>query len=106
MLMFINHCATLIQSRFRGYQQRKYYKMFRPVMRRFKELLGAMVSGWKMRRIMKLKPIVKKCAKIKQEEERKNFREARIMKRDLIDDVKSLLAKGKWLEFVDKKDIK
>jgi hypothetical protein len=36
MLLFLHHCATIIQSRFKGYQQRKYYKLFKPILHRFK----------------------------------------------------------------------
>lgn len=36
VMMFLNHCATIIQKQFRGYQQRKYYQMFLPVLWRFK----------------------------------------------------------------------
>lgn len=66
MLMFINHCAILIQTKFRGYQQRKYYKLFLPVLNRFKELMRAILAGWRVRKVLKLKPIAKKINKIKE----------------------------------------
>lgn len=64
MFMFVNHCATIIQSRFKGYQQRKYYKMFKPFLGRFKELLLAIVTGWRVRKILKTRHIQKKKGKI------------------------------------------
>lgn len=64
-MMFANHCATLIQSHFKGYQQRKYYLLFKPILHRFKELLIAVISGWRVRNIMKTNRIKKKCEKIK-----------------------------------------
>lgn len=32
----MNLCATIIQANYKGYMQRKYYKKFLPVYRRFK----------------------------------------------------------------------
>lgn len=64
MLMFANHCATIIQSHFRGYQQRKYYSMFKPILRRFKELLSAIVAGWRVRRLLNTRYINRKKTKI------------------------------------------
>lgn len=64
MLMFANHCATIIQSKFKGYKQRKYYNMFKPILRRFKELLSAIVEGWRVRKILKTKYLNKKKIKI------------------------------------------
>lgn len=87
MFMFVNHCASIIQSRFKGYQQRKYYKMFKPFLARFKELLHAIVIGWRVRKILKTRRILKKKGKIMNELEKKNLREARILKRDLLDDI-------------------
>ncbi len=81
VLMFINHCATLIQARFRGYQQKKYYLMFRPVMARFKELLRAVIIGWKTRRVLKSKPVLKKINRMKEEQGKNNLRDVRILKR-------------------------
>ena len=65
MLLFLHHCATIIQSRFKGYQQRKYYKLFKPILHRFKQLLLAVVVGWRIRKLLKTKQMAKKCIKIK-----------------------------------------
>ena len=40
-LQFANHCATIIQSHFKGYIQRKRYRLFLPAYRRFREILLA-----------------------------------------------------------------
>ena len=64
MSLYVNHCATLIQSNFKGYKERKYYKMFLPFYRRFKMLLNSVVCGWRVRRIMKLNKIEKKKSEI------------------------------------------
>lgn len=74
MLLFLHHCATIIQSRFKGYQQRKYYQLFKPLLRRFKQLLIAVVAGWRIRRILKIKIINKKCIKIKECIGKQNYR--------------------------------
>ena len=97
IMMFLHHCAGIIQSRWKGYRERKYFRMFRPVMWRFKELVMAVVVGWKVRKIMKLKSVHKKCNKIKEMLAINNYRDARIVKRDLIDDIERLSQKGKWI---------
>ena len=53
--------------------------------------------GWKVRKIMKLKSVHKKCNKIKEMLAKNNYRDARILKRDLIDDIERLSQKGKWI---------
>lgn len=60
---FLHHCAVLIQAQFRGYQCRKYYRLFLPVMRRLRALLAALVAGWRVRRVMKTSLVRRKiCA--------------------------------------------
>lgn len=56
-LQFINHCALIIQTHWRGYIQRKRYRKFLPIYRRFRELVFAFYEGWKIRKIMKLQHI-------------------------------------------------
>jgi len=60
----MNHCATIIQANFKGYIQRKYYKKFIPIYRRFKQLLYAGFIGWKTRKILKLSLIKNKIKEI------------------------------------------
>ena len=40
--------------------------MFLPVLNRFKELMRAILVGWRVRKVLKLKPIAKKINKIKE----------------------------------------
>jgi hypothetical protein len=61
----MNHCATIIQANFKGYSQRKYYKKFIPIYKRFKQLLYAGFIGWKTRKILKLSLIKNKIQEIK-----------------------------------------
>ena len=83
--LFVHHCATLIQSNFKGYIQRKRYRQFLPIYRRFKELLLAGFEGWKTRRIMKLQPIKAQLDSINDRTKHKQMNLARIAKRELID---------------------
>jgi len=62
---FMNHCATVIQASFKGYKQRKYYKKFLPLYRRFKQLMYAGFMGWKTRKILNLTIVRSKKNKIK-----------------------------------------
>lgn len=63
--------------------QRKYYQKFLPIYRRVRSLLEAMIAGWRVRRIMKLKRISKKVKEIKQLDNNKEDKKMRILKRDL-----------------------
>jgi hypothetical protein len=65
VLAFMNHCAVIIQSHFRGYQQRKYYRKFLPLYKRFKQLLYAGFIGWKTRKTLKLGIVRNKINEIK-----------------------------------------
>ena len=65
MKEFVNHCAVIIQSRFRGYMQRKYYVKFLPLYRRFRLLLEGAVAGWRVRQILKTKNMRTARKKIK-----------------------------------------
>jgi hypothetical protein len=87
----------MIQTRFRGYQARKYYRLFKPLLKRFKELVLAVVVGWKVRKIMKTSYIERKCQKIREYEKKNNLREARISKREFIEDINLMQNKGNWL---------
>jgi myosin heavy subunit len=101
MMRFIHHCATMIQAHFRGYRQRKYYRLFQPVLHRFQELLTAVAVGWKVRRVMKTQHVQRKWQKIKDFIKNNNLREARIDKRELVEDIKHLLTKGNWLSYCE-----
>lgn len=63
--MFINHCAVIIQSLFRGYIKRKRYIQFLPIYRRFKEIISAAAQGWKIRKILNLNIIKAQILDIK-----------------------------------------
>lgn len=65
MINFMNLCATMIQANFKGYNQRKYYRKFLPVYRRFKQLLYAGFLGWKTRKVLKLTVVKAKINDIK-----------------------------------------
>ena len=100
LTLFIQHCAILIQSRFKGFVQRKKYKAFLPIYRRFKELLASIYLGWKIRRIMNLPKIKNQIIKIKEKVNNNQMSSSRIAKRQLIDDIQRLKKKGKWIEFL------
>ena len=79
--LFVHHCATLIQSNYKGYIQRKRYRQFLPIYRRLRELLLAGFEGWKTRRILKLQPIKTQINAIKERTKKKQLNLARIGKR-------------------------
>lgn len=95
---FLWHCATLIQTHFRGYIQQKRYLQFLPIYRRFRELLYAGVLGWRVRRIMKLQPLKTQIKLIKDKITNGQLNMARIHKRELIDEIGRLSKKGRWIE--------
>ena len=78
---FLGHCATIIQSNFKAYQQRKRYRQFLPIYRRLRELLFAGFQGWKTRRILKLQHIKSQIASIHVFDKSKNCSKQRIGKR-------------------------
>ena len=79
--LFLDHCATIIQSHFRGFVQKKRYRQFLPVYRRVRELLLAAAEGWRVRKVMQLKSTVRTIKSIKEKENRKETIHARIAKR-------------------------
>lgn len=62
---FMNHCAIIIQSHFKGYRQRKLYRKFLPLYKRFKQLMCAGFIGWKTRKTLKLSVVKNKINEIK-----------------------------------------
>ena len=85
----------MIQANFKGYKQRKYYRMFLPFYRRFRSLLEAVVAGWRVRRIMKLYTIKKKINSI---QEQSSTKTKRIQMRELAYDLAELQRRGNWLQ--------
>ncbi|KAM3133325.1 hypothetical protein pb186bvf_014618 [Paramecium bursaria] len=57
ILRFLNYCATIIQKHVKGYQHRERHKIIMMRIRRFKQLLNAFISGYKIRKILKLSEI-------------------------------------------------
>jgi hypothetical protein len=78
---------VFIQSRVKGYLQRKRYKAFLPVYRRVKELLLAAFNGWKTRKIIKLPPIKGQINDIRLKLKNGQASSARIAKRELWDEM-------------------
>lgn len=70
--------------------QRKYYRQFLPIYRRFRSLLLAVIAGWRVRRIFRCKDVKTKCKKIKELSNAGQNREARIMKRNLTSEIVEL----------------
>ena len=79
--LFLQHCAIIIQSRFKAYLQRKKYKSFLPLYRRVQDLLYAIYRGWKLRNIMNLPIIKSQVAAISIKTRNNQFSSSRIAKR-------------------------
>lgn len=77
----MQHCAIIIQSRWKGYVQRKRYRKFLPIYRRVKELLISIYLGWKVRKIFKLRSIKTQIIDIKECTNKKHLSQVRIAKR-------------------------
>lgn len=86
----------------RGYFQRKKYKAFLPIYRRVKELLSAVVSGWRVRSIMKLHPVRTQIGEIRLKARNGQVSAARIARRELVDEIERLGRKGRWIEVLVK----
>lgn len=54
---FLNFCATLIQKHAKGFLQRQRHKIVMMHIHRFKSLLNAMISGYKIRKILRLNDV-------------------------------------------------
>lgn len=86
----------------RGYFQRKKYKAFLPIYRRVKELLSAVVSGWRIRRIMKLQSVRTQIGEIRLKMKNRHLSAVRIAKREFADEFERLSKKGRWVEVLVK----
>jgi myosin heavy subunit len=94
----VHHCAVVIQSRLRGYFQRRKYKAFLPIYRRVRELLSAVAAGWKLRRILRLQPVKAQIGEIRVRIRNGQVSAARIAKREFADEIERLGKKGRWIE--------
>lgn len=99
---FMNLCATIIQANFKGYMQKKYYKKFLPIYRRFKQLLYAGFLGWKTRKTFKLAFVKGKINDIKILQKQQKSMQIRIAKRDFSDEFSKLLKNGLWIFYLKK----
>lgn len=95
---FVDHCASLLQARFRGYIQKKRYRQFLPIYRRFRELLLAVTEGWKTRRILSLPQVKQQIQTIRTKNTNSHNSLCRIAKRELSDEIERLKRRGKWVE--------
>lgn len=56
-LLFQSHCAVFIQKHWRGYQTRRLYEAVIGTARRQQAVMKAVLVGWRLRRVLKLKPV-------------------------------------------------
>jgi len=56
-LLFQTHCAVFIQKHWRGYQTRRLYEAVTGTARRQQAVMQALVVGWRLRRVLRLKPV-------------------------------------------------
>lgn len=69
LVLFTNHCATIIQKNFRRFIQQKYYKHYKVAVCRMKELVTAVCEGWRIRKIMKTRAIQRMVEEIRKKEQ-------------------------------------
>jgi hypothetical protein len=89
---------VVIQSRLRGYFQRRKYKAFLPIYRRVRELLSAVAAGWKLRRILRLQAVKAQIGEIRVRIRNGQAGAVRIAKREFADEIERLGKKGRWIE--------
>ena len=63
--LFQSHCAVLIQKNWRGYQTRRVYREVITTARRQQAVFEALVVAWRLRKVLKLKPVQEICKQIR-----------------------------------------